>query len=89
MPCQMLKALLVSASLGALLGLERQWSGERENPTADTIAGARTFAIWGALGTLCAWFARAPRGFFSPVLPAWSFCFALSLPPRAPTATSA
>ena len=61
----LLKALLVSASLGALLGLERQWSGERENPTADTLAGARTFAIWAALGTLCAWFGQEHQaGFF-------------------------
>jgi uncharacterized membrane protein (DUF4010 family) len=55
---ELLKALLVSASLGALLGLERQWSGERENPAADTLAGARTFAIWAVLGTLCAWFGQ-------------------------------
>jgi uncharacterized membrane protein (DUF4010 family) len=62
---ELLKALLVSASLGALLGLERQWSGQRDNPKADTIAGARTFALWGALGTLCAWFAREHHaGFF-------------------------
>lgn len=62
---ELLKALLVSASLGALLGLERQWSGERENPAADTVAGARTFAIWAALGTLCAWFAQNHQtGFF-------------------------
>jgi uncharacterized membrane protein (DUF4010 family) len=62
---ELLKALLVSASLGALLGLERQWSGQRDNPKADTIAGARTFALWGALGTLCAWFTREHHtGFF-------------------------
>lgn len=62
---ELLKALLVGASLGALLGLERQWSGERENPAADTVAGARTFAIWAALGTLCAWFGeRHQPGFF-------------------------
>lgn len=62
---ELLKALLVSASLGALLGLERQWSGQRDNPKADTIAGARTFALWGALGTLCAWFTKEHQtGFF-------------------------
>jgi uncharacterized membrane protein (DUF4010 family) len=62
---ELLKALLVSASLGALLGLERQWSGQRDNPKADTIAGARTFALWGALGTLCAWFTSEHQtGFF-------------------------
>lgn len=56
---ELLKALLVSASLGALLGLERQWSGQRNHPKAETVAGARTFAVWGALGTLCAWIDRA------------------------------
>ncbi len=62
---ELLKALLVSASLGALLGLERQWSGERDNPKVDSIVGARTFAIWAALGTLCAWFAQEQHpGFF-------------------------
>lgn len=55
---ELLKALLVSASLGALLGLERQWSGQRTHPKAETVAGARTFAVWGALGTLCAWIDR-------------------------------
>ncbi|MEX1010134.1 MAG: MgtC/SapB family protein [Chthoniobacterales bacterium] len=61
---ELLQALLVSASLGALLGLERQWSGERENPAADTIVGARTFALWAAIGTLCAWFNLQQPGFF-------------------------
>ena len=55
---ELLKALLVSASLGALLGLERQWSGQRNHPKAETVAGARTFAVWAALGTLCAWIDR-------------------------------
>jgi uncharacterized membrane protein (DUF4010 family) len=61
---ELLKALLVSASLGALLGLERQWSGERENPKLDSIVGARTFAIWAALGTLCAWFSQEQNPVF-------------------------
>jgi len=55
---ELLKALLVSASLGALLGLERQWSGQRTHPKTETVAGARTFAVWAALGTLCAWIDR-------------------------------
>lgn len=61
---ELLKAVLVSTSLGALLGLERQWSGERENPAADTIAGVRTFALWAVIGTLCAWFSADQPGFF-------------------------
>lgn len=55
---ELLKALLVSASLGALLGLERQWSGQREKPRSEALAGARTFAVWAVLGTLCAWFSQ-------------------------------
>jgi uncharacterized membrane protein (DUF4010 family) len=55
---ELLKALLVSASLGALLGLERQWSGERQQPKTEALAGARTFAVWAVLGTLCAWFSE-------------------------------
>lgn len=55
---ELLKALLVSASLGALLGLERQWSGQREKPRNEALAGARTFAVWAVLGTLCAWFSQ-------------------------------
>jgi uncharacterized membrane protein (DUF4010 family) len=62
---ELLTALLVSASLGALLGLERQWSSEQGKTKVDTIAGARTFALWAALGTICAWFdAVNHTGFF-------------------------
>ncbi|MBJ7327644.1 MAG: MgtC/SapB family protein [Chthoniobacterales bacterium] len=61
---ELLKALLVSASLGALLGLERQWSEEREHPAEESMAGSRTFAVWAALGTLCAWFAREQHAAF-------------------------
>ena len=61
---ELLKALLVSASLGALLGLERQWSGQREKPRNEALVGARTFAVWAVLGTLCAWFSRTQHPAF-------------------------
>lgn len=61
---ELLKALLVSASLGALLGLERQWSGERDKPRSEALAGARTFAVWAILGTLCAWFSQTQHPAF-------------------------
>jgi uncharacterized membrane protein (DUF4010 family) len=61
---ELLKALLVSASLGALLGLERQWSGRRDGQEADGTAGARTFALWAVIGTLCAWLAREQHPLF-------------------------
>jgi uncharacterized membrane protein (DUF4010 family) len=61
----MLTALLISASLGALLGLERQWSGERDNPQSEPALGVRTFALWATLGALCAWFgSEAQPGLF-------------------------
>lgn len=83
---ELLKALLVSASLGALLGLERQWSGQREKPSADTVAGTRTFALWGALGTLCAWFAREHQpGFFLAGFAAMVVLVSLFLQRRART----
>jgi uncharacterized membrane protein (DUF4010 family) len=61
---ELLSSLLVSASLGALLGLERQWSSERENPAVNTIAGARTFALWALIGCLCAWLAKTQHSAF-------------------------
>jgi uncharacterized membrane protein (DUF4010 family) len=61
---ELLKALLVSASLGALLGLERQWSGERAGQEQDATAGVRTFALWAVIGTLCAWLSREQHPLF-------------------------
>jgi uncharacterized membrane protein (DUF4010 family) len=61
---ELLSSFLVSASLGALLGLERQWSSERESPAVNTIAGARTFALWALIGCLCAWLAKEQHSAF-------------------------
>lgn len=47
----------MSGSLGALVGLERQWDEQSRDPEARVPAGLRTFALWGILGTLCAYFA--------------------------------
>ena len=47
-------ALLVSASLGALIGLVRQWSYEREHHGQTAKAGLRTFTTWGLLGCAAA-----------------------------------
>jgi len=66
-----LKAVLISASLGALVGLERQWDEARDpNPTSD-VPGLRTFALWGALGAVTAIIARDFATAFLPV------CFAV------------
>lgn len=59
---EFLLALLVSGSLGALIGLERQWEHQHEGrPVA---AGVRTFALWGLLGAICAHLS----GTFSPAV---------------------
>jgi uncharacterized membrane protein (DUF4010 family) len=52
-PLEML-GLLVAALGGAAVGLERQWSGHAEGPSAR-FAGMRTFAMLGAAGGLSGW----------------------------------
>ena len=57
----LLKALLVSGSLGALVGLERQWDEQTRNPDTPDVrvpAGLRTFTIVVLLGTLAANFSN-------------------------------
>ncbi len=46
-----LQALIVSASLGALIGTIRQWGKQHEEQSADGFAGVRTFTLWALLGT--------------------------------------
>jgi len=50
----LLISLLVSGSLGALIGLERQWEHQLEFPEKPIPAGVRTFALWALLGSICA-----------------------------------
>ncbi len=46
-----LQALVVSASLGALIGLIRQWGEQREaDQQEDHFAGLRTFMLWALIG---------------------------------------
>ncbi len=45
-----LQAMLVSASLGALIGTIRQWGQQREQKPDDGFAGVRTFTLWALLG---------------------------------------
>jgi uncharacterized membrane protein (DUF4010 family) len=53
-PSNPIHALLVSASLGALIGLVRQWSYEREHHGQTAKAGLRTFTTWSLLGCAAA-----------------------------------
>jgi uncharacterized membrane protein (DUF4010 family) len=46
--------LLIATLGGAAVGLERQWSGHAEGPSAR-FAGIRTFTMLGAVGGLCGW----------------------------------
>ncbi|PTY03173.1 hypothetical protein DB347_22090 [Opitutaceae bacterium EW11] len=45
----LLTAVVVSACLGALIGLIRQWSEQRSAAQAD-FGGVRTFTLWGLIG---------------------------------------
>jgi uncharacterized membrane protein (DUF4010 family) len=53
----LLKALVVSGSLGALVGLERQWDKQASREDDAVPAGVRTYCLWALMGTLCAQFA--------------------------------
>lgn len=48
-----LASLLVSGSLGALIGLERQWERQVGHPGQRVPAGLRTFTLWALLGAVC------------------------------------
>lgn len=50
-----IKALLVSGCLGALIGLVRQWSEQRNGHEDVEFAGVRTFSFLGLLGCLAAY----------------------------------
>lgn len=50
--------LLVSGSLGALIGLERQWERQVGHPERRVAAGVRTFALWAILGAVCAYLSK-------------------------------
>ncbi len=54
----LLIALLVSGSLGALVGLERQWDEQLREQDARVPAGVRTFTLWGLFGALCGHFSN-------------------------------
>lgn len=59
----LLRALLISGSLGALIGLERQWDEQFRHHT-HVLAGLRTFTLWALLGVLCAWFTQTVHALF-------------------------
>ncbi|HKJ89619.1 MAG TPA: MgtC/SapB family protein [Oceanipulchritudo sp.] len=63
----LLHALVVSISMGALIGLIRQWSDAHEEDPAESSAGLRTHGLWSLLGFLCAYVHETHAAFFFPV----------------------
>lgn len=63
-PDHLLRSLLVGGSLGALIGLERQWDEQFRHHRARVLAGLRTFSLWALFGVLCAWFSEAVHPLF-------------------------
>jgi uncharacterized membrane protein (DUF4010 family) len=61
---ELLKSLLVSLCLGALIGLERQWDEENWHPKTHLLAGLRTFTFWALLGNLCGYFTQTVHPLF-------------------------
>lgn len=60
----LLRVLLVSGSLGALIGLERQWDEQFRHHHNRVMAGLRTFTLWAFFGALCAWFSQTVHPLF-------------------------
>jgi len=60
----LVKALFISGCLGAFIGLERQWDRQLKHPERRVFAGLRTFTLWAALGTLCAWLSETNHDLF-------------------------
>jgi uncharacterized membrane protein (DUF4010 family) len=53
-PAASLRALVVSAGLGALIGLVRQWEDQQGERGVASRAGIRTFTLWAMWGVACA-----------------------------------
>ncbi len=62
-----LHTLIVGISVGALIGLIRQWSDEHENAETESSAGIRTFSLWSLLGFLSGYIHQVHADFFFPV----------------------
>jgi uncharacterized membrane protein (DUF4010 family) len=62
-----LHTLVVSASVGALIGLIRQWSDIHDKDPFKSDAGIRTFSLWSLMGFLSAYVHDAHAAFFFPV----------------------
>jgi uncharacterized membrane protein (DUF4010 family) len=59
--------LVVSVSVGALIGLIRQWSDLHEDKPHEAGAGLRTYALWSLVGFLSAYIHETHAAYFFPV----------------------
>lgn len=66
--------LLVAALVGLAVGIEREWSGHSKGPDGR-FAGARTFALLGAIGGFAGWFYRLDQPVLASVLMAGGVLF--------------
>ncbi len=63
-----LVAIIVSACLGALVGLIRQWSDQSASGGEVDLGGVRTYTFWAMLGCLGAFFSTAYTPLLLPVI---------------------
>ena len=66
-----LQSLILSASLGALIGLIRQWGEQQDEHKGDYhFAGLRTFVLWALIGYSSAFISEnyAPLAFIAGIL---------------------
>ncbi|MFY7920903.1 MAG: MgtC/SapB family protein [Gemmatimonas sp.] len=66
--------LLAAALVGMAVGVEREWSGHSSGPDGR-FAGARTFALLGAIGGFAGWFLRIDQQVLGTVLAAAGVTF--------------
>lgn len=52
---EILQSIVVSACLGALVGLIRQWSEQMRSADDKSLSGVRTYTLWAVLGCLAAY----------------------------------
>jgi uncharacterized membrane protein (DUF4010 family) len=69
--------LLVATLVGLAVGIEREWSGHTSGPDGR-FAGARTFALLGALGGFAGWFLALDRPVAAAALLAGAVGFPLA-----------
>ncbi len=63
-----LVSVVVSACLGALIGLIRQWSEQHEKASETDFGGVRTYTLWAVLGAIASFISREHLPVVLPVV---------------------